>query len=134
MLYAKTFDTVWNSGGNTQDTVQIEEAMRQVEFEGMSGWVSLGGLLMSHITSCCVTSCKSADDNGDRILDVDFLNVVAEDQWPRVATYNMTVANLTLMENITWIGGSTTKVMLPFNICLCFKVIDVLYVANRNPP
>ena len=32
---------VWNSGGNKNDAVQIEEAMRQVEFEGMSGWVSL---------------------------------------------------------------------------------------------
>ena len=129
MLYAKALDTVLQSRGNKQDAVQIEAAMRQLEFEGISGWVSLGGLLMSQMTSCGITRHKSVDDNGDRILDVGFVNVVAGDQWPKVAHYDGRAQVMTLLGDITWPSGTNRKVRHPA-LCACPTMNAMHAIAN----
>ena len=45
-------------------------------------------------------------------MDVQFLNVLDIDTWPVVAHYSMREGNLSLVGNITWMGGATTKVCI----------------------
>ena len=87
---------------------KLVEAMKEITFDGASGAVSLGG---------CSWGIRQADEggadeNGDRLLNVDFLNVVDGDVWPVVAHYDVRKGNLSLLGNITWMGGSKSKVSL----------------------
>ena len=44
------------------------------------------------------------------MLNVEFLNVLAGD-WPVVAHHDVRSGNLSLVGNITWMGGSVIKVI-----------------------
>ena len=71
---------------------QVAQQMKAVQFEGASGAVQL-------------------DMHGDRLLDVEFLNVLRGDDWPVVARYSSRDEELHLMDiDITWMGGGTTQV------------------------
>ena len=98
-LYARGLHHVLENGGTPGDAHSIVQAMKDQSFNGVSGLVSL-------------------DDRGDRALDVEFLNVLDGDVWPVVAHYNMRNGNLSLVGNITWMGGSTTKVQASLVTCV----------------
>ena len=55
-----------------------------------------------------------ADENGDRTMDCEFLNVLDAEVWPVVARYDAASGKLRMVGgNITWIGGGRN----PVNAC-----------------
>ena len=81
------------NGGTPGDAHSIVQAMKDQSFNGASGLVSL-------------------DDRGDRAVDCQFLNILDGLEWPVVAYHSTFDNKLSLTGNITWMGGSTTKVNL----------------------
>ena len=96
-LYALALDQVVGTLGATEQlndaahAAAVVAAMKNLSFEGASGKVSL-------------------DANGDRELDVQFLNVLDSDEWPVIAKYSMESRQLSPMAAITWMSGNNVKV------------------------
>ena len=109
VLYAEALHAVFEDNGKIHQSFKIVEKMKQISFLGASGTVLLGGC--SYFEFLVASHDWGADENGDRKLSVEFLNVVDSDVWPVVAYYDMQTGKLSLMGNITqWMDGSNIKV------------------------
>ena len=91
MLYARGLHNLTQGDGDTyqaQGGYALQYATQRQQFEGMSGAVQL-------------------DENGDRQLNIEFLNVMGNKSWPVVARYDAQSQELSLEGSIIWMDGGS---------------------------
>ena len=110
-LYALGLHEVLESGGNSGQTYAIQRAMQNQSFLGKSGMVQL-------------------NENGDRAVNSDFLNVLDNegDVWPVVARYDAASKQLSMEGAITWMDGSNTK---PFGMVIVEGDQDAVNIVTH---
>ena len=55
--------------------------------------------------------------HSERQLNIELTNILPGNNWPVVAVYDAHTETLSLMGNITWMGGSKSKVSLESSTC-----------------